>query len=249
MRYLFLDNFRGFSKASIPLVDVNFLVGENSTGKTSLLTMLRMFSSPGLFMGAEFQGEDIKLGLFSEMVSAHSKDQTYFRLGVIQDRPAHKKGLLTVSGLLFTYKEERGLPQISRLTCSFGNRELSLKFDGDRVFFKKEAARHYANAKEMNDCIPTWIAAHSGDGKDWIELILPEGFKKGQFPVFVVLTLAAASTDPKESLPFSFFTPQFGPQVVWIAPIRTAARRSYDEPHTVFSSEGLHTLRMSSGEC
>lgn len=102
MRYLFLDNFRGFSKASIPLVDVNFLVGENSTGKTSLLTMLRMFSSPGLFMGAEFQGGDIKLGHFSEMVSAHSKDQTYFRLGVIQDRPADKKGLLTVSGMLFT---------------------------------------------------------------------------------------------------------------------------------------------------
>src|SRR4051812_3768119 len=41
--HLFIDNFRGFSDAHIPLTEVNFLVGENSTGKTSVLGLLNLF--------------------------------------------------------------------------------------------------------------------------------------------------------------------------------------------------------------
>lgn len=36
---LYVDNFRGFSDAYVPLTDINFLVGENSSGKTSLLSL------------------------------------------------------------------------------------------------------------------------------------------------------------------------------------------------------------------
>jgi predicted ATP-dependent endonuclease of OLD family len=92
MKYLFLDNFRGFKDTIIPLVDVNFLVGENSTGKTSLLTMLHMFSGPQLFMGQEYSSLDtIQLGHFQEMVSAHADDQSYFRLGHIGERMHNKE--------------------------------------------------------------------------------------------------------------------------------------------------------------
>src|ERR1700738_2609026 len=82
MRCLFLDNFRGFRNAVIPLVDVNFFVGENSTGKTSLLMMLQMFSGPQLFMGSDYTTADnVQYAHFEEIVSAHSEDKTYFRLG------------------------------------------------------------------------------------------------------------------------------------------------------------------------
>jgi AAA15 family ATPase/GTPase len=37
MEKLYLDNFRGFSDQYIDIRDVNFLVGENSTGKSSVL--------------------------------------------------------------------------------------------------------------------------------------------------------------------------------------------------------------------
>ena len=33
----YVDNFRGFSDTYVPISDVNFFVGENSSGKTSLL--------------------------------------------------------------------------------------------------------------------------------------------------------------------------------------------------------------------
>ena len=65
-KFIYADNFRGFSNTYIPLVDVNFLVGENSTGKMSALDLLRVFSNPGLSLGvdvlagghqAQFDGE------------------------------------------------------------------------------------------------------------------------------------------------------------------------------------------------
>jgi len=37
---LYVDRFRGFQNATIPLASANFFVGENSTGKSSLLTAL-----------------------------------------------------------------------------------------------------------------------------------------------------------------------------------------------------------------
>ena len=42
--YVYMDNYRGFSNAAIPLRQVNFLVGENSTGKTSFLELLDVLS-------------------------------------------------------------------------------------------------------------------------------------------------------------------------------------------------------------
>ncbi len=39
MIYLFVDNFRGFTNTFIPIEDVNFLVGENSTGKTYIFSL------------------------------------------------------------------------------------------------------------------------------------------------------------------------------------------------------------------
>ena len=47
--YIFVDNFRGFRDTCIPITDVNFLVGENSTGKTSILGLLKLLAGPRFF--------------------------------------------------------------------------------------------------------------------------------------------------------------------------------------------------------
>ena len=43
--YVYIDNFRGFTASWIPLTQVTFLVGENSTGKTSFLELLETLSA------------------------------------------------------------------------------------------------------------------------------------------------------------------------------------------------------------
>ena len=42
MKTLYLDNYKGFVKTFIPCLDVNFFVGENSTGKTAILNLLNI---------------------------------------------------------------------------------------------------------------------------------------------------------------------------------------------------------------
>lgn len=131
MKYLFLDNFRGFNDTIIPLLDVNFLVGENSSGKTSLLTMLRMFSGPQLFMGQDYESvEAVQLGHFQEMVSAHSDDQSYFRVGHIGETTRNKESL--GNGILLTYENIEGLSQITRVTTTLRNSNISLRIEGKK---------------------------------------------------------------------------------------------------------------------
>src|SRR6266700_2651669 len=88
--YLFVDNFRGFTDTCIPIADVNFLVGENSTGKSSLLGLIKLFSGPGFLMGQDFSDDVVGFGHFLDVVSANSTDQTYFRIGFTSDLTERK---------------------------------------------------------------------------------------------------------------------------------------------------------------
>ena len=68
MRTLYLDNYKGFVKTFIPFLDVNFFVGENSTGKTAVLNLLNILSSPKFWISPEFNNETVELGYFDEIV-------------------------------------------------------------------------------------------------------------------------------------------------------------------------------------
>ena len=39
IKTLFLENYKGYKRVFLPLVDVNFFVGENSSGKTAVLNL------------------------------------------------------------------------------------------------------------------------------------------------------------------------------------------------------------------
>ena len=108
-RTIFLDNFRGFANTSSPLADVNFLVGENSTGKTSVLNLLRMLSSLG-------REDEFQLQHFKELVSIHSEDRSYFRVGLNEERAAGSNS--SVTGMLISCRDEAGLAKISHVTFS-----------------------------------------------------------------------------------------------------------------------------------
>jgi len=84
MKYLFLDNFRGFSNSIIPLKQVNFLVGENSTGKSSFLKLVNLFSQDNFRQFPERSIQEYAdLGSFNDIVSAWSTDRSYFIIGLM----------------------------------------------------------------------------------------------------------------------------------------------------------------------
>jgi predicted ATPase len=236
-RHIFLDNFRGFSDTYVPISDVNFLVGQNSTGKTSLLLLLKLLSSPRLLMGRDLGGEDVELRHFNDIVSAHAEDRSYFRVGSIEERRI--EGKAAVIGSLFTYREHEGLPQLETLTYTLDKDEVHVQFKGEDVRYKIRARSQASGADSAPGIIARWIGEHSQDAHGWQPLPLPKGFPTAEVPVAVLLGWAPEAR--KSGLILApYREPAPGP-FVWVAPIRTKPRRTYDEPSATFSSEGSHT--------
>lgn len=79
---LYFDNVRGFSSTFISLKNVNFFIGENSTGKTSVLRLIKILSRPefwrtGIFSdGKGFNG-------FNEIINSKRGLKDFFEVGVL----------------------------------------------------------------------------------------------------------------------------------------------------------------------
>ncbi len=243
--YFYIDNFRGFCNACIPITDVNFLVGENSTGKTSVLSLMKLMSGPRFLLNPEFGDEHVSFGHFSDMVSAHADNKSYFRIGVIWEQEDRKKTIST--GCLLTFVAEEGLPRLAKCTVSRGTEKVTIRFRGNATYYKRERYETAPTPQEITSTLlPKWIDEHCGTSDGYTKLIMPSGFS-GKMPVLLVLSLIWGQSDRKgnnkkeESL--AFYPPDFTfpPQLTWVAPIRTKPSRTYDELTLDFSPEGTHT--------
>jgi len=83
MHYIYIDNFRGFQDQVVSLAKTSFLVGENSTGKSSFLKLLSLMHSPAFWTEpvAAMQ-TTADLGDYNDMVSAGPGRSRGFVLGV-----------------------------------------------------------------------------------------------------------------------------------------------------------------------
>lgn len=250
-KIFYLDNFRGFSDTFIPLTDVTFLVGENSTGKTSVLNILKLISTPQFWFEQDFNNEIVHFGHFSDIVSANAANSEYFRIGIVEESST-KEGKSHASGCLFTFRERQGLPQLTHFISSKGSKEVSIRFVGGTISFKVEDRSEIQTATEViSSDLPRWIREQSSDGGGYKRLNI--GLKtprtdRQSFPIPILLSVVddhmRTSGKDKASrsmriglLPF----PEFQGDLIWVAPIRTKPRRTYDESYLDFSPEGLHT--------
>jgi hypothetical protein len=245
-RYLFIDNFRGFVNTYIPILDVNFLVGENSSGKTSVLGLIKLFCNQRFLMGQDFFGdEECGFGNFSDMVSAHSENQTHFRIGFIEELSGTKKSGPITNGMLLTYNEHDGGPRLSQITRTMGSCYTHLRFaEKQSMYLTMDVPRGITADRMASELMPKWIAEHAADNTQFKPLIFPKEFGAALPPLLVALSLSAQAAHKSQKRKTGFSIPGppwFGPEVVWVAPIRTKPRRTYDELLGAFSSEGSHT--------
>jgi predicted ATP-dependent endonuclease of OLD family len=100
MLSIYADNFRGFTKTTINFTRVNFLVGENSTGKTSILSLFSLLHDHTFWFSHEFNTEVVSLGYFNEISSSSSDDRFTIGFGdtelqtPISDKPQRRYYLL-----------------------------------------------------------------------------------------------------------------------------------------------------------
>jgi AAA domain, putative AbiEii toxin, Type IV TA system/AAA ATPase domain len=241
--YLFVDNFRGFSDTCIPITDVNFLVGENSTGKTSILSLIKLFSGPSFLMGQDFDDEGVGFRHFSDMVSVHSVNPTYFHIGFAAEFESKKTGKVA-TGCLFTFREKQGQPRLSKCTFCRGKEKITLKF-GNSIYFKTSECSAATESHQIISALRSeWVGEHSGKTNGYQKLDAPRGFGN-KVPILIALSLVSdQSRKQRKRGEFILYPPDFGfapPELTWFGPIRTEPKRTYDELVLDFSSEGRHT--------
>jgi hypothetical protein len=240
MRYIFMDNFRGFSETILPLKQITFLVGENSTGKSSFLKLLHMLSRPGFWFapGYSFQ-EEAELGGFDDVVSAWSTDKSFFRAGVLSARK-EKTGVLSCAFTVHTFGNRDGTPYVSRYIHFTDGLITKLEFQRKKTKYK--TANLSGSFTSEDDLLQFFLSVVREDRGD------VEGFKDfpQDFPQDAPLPYAISMLRRIEkgkalsSVEFIADIP-FQLDLTWIAPIRTRPQRFYDSTKKSFSPEGDHT--------
>ncbi|OQS10367.1 hypothetical protein B0T37_00895 [Chromobacterium violaceum] len=226
--YVYIDNYRGFSKEIIELSQVNFLVGENSTGKTSFLNVLQLFCYPPFWMWEpSFDMPRMENNHFLDMVSASASSKKEFTIGAICFNEINY-------GMLVTYINRSDRPTFNRITIFDSNKIITIHgnlWDNNIKHFNfKETVVHELNNKGI---VEKMIAQHSNGQKGKSKKISKNLYGT---PVFIRVQEEFMSSGSD-----GVRIPSIFKKNVPIAPIRAKSRRVYDSPTPIYSSEGKHT--------
>lgn len=243
MQYLYLDNFRGFKNTYFPIEEVNFLVGENSTGKTSMLGILKLIFSPEFWFQCDFNMTGINFGLFDDIVSINSKNRKYFTVGFIQGN-SNKKQKIMIKAFLMTFIEKDGMPWPFIYIHYHDSTEVRICFEKREVKYNvRSVGKLYKVEEFIKEVYKQWTKAHASNRMNYKNI--PPSLKAytNAPPMIIAAALEEQSLIKKKRVrPTGIIrTPIEINNIAWIAPVRTKPRRTYDEYKLDFSPEGDHT--------
>lgn len=237
--YVYADNFRGFKSTFIALKQVNFLVGENSTGKSSVLELIENLANVNFWaFHPEFGGEFTPRRHFSDLVSSDSASRKNFTVGAISFTKAKTE---SVHGMLVTYVNNDGRPFPSKISVIADNSIRTVegnfsKLKGDLLKAYEKTFNRATTCKDEADRLLAMARAHASPTN-------PKIFNSPRVgvPLLIRFSEQLHGKDMARSLQQKFRAPAFSRQFVELAPIRTKPKRTYDAPETPFSPEGDHT--------
>ena len=229
MNTLYIDNYKGFIDTFLPIYDVNFFVGENSTGKTSILNLINILSEPHFWIIPDFNNGNVELGYFNEIVNQHSKNKTLFTIGIeFKD----KKSKASTKFFRMKFKNKNNIPSIMEYMTINGENSILVTFNQKSVYYQSKKYNKESFSEWINDdkfdslkkkvCIPISIRN------------VPLGLIRS-----IVDTEITGHKDMKTGTSMTI-SPIFN-NLIWFAPIRAKAKRTYDSFKQSFSPEGEHT--------
>ena len=230
MKTLYLHNYKGFTNAFIPFLDVNFLVGENSTGKTALLNLMNILADMKFWMSADFNNETVELGYFNEIVNQRGKRST-FEIGIEYDEKSFDKN--DSKYVWIKFKDKDNIPSISEYRYIDGNRIVNVKIGTRCVDYYVE--------KYRNESFGQWIKNSSSPINSDKRRI---NYPKPDFHFGAIRMLVSADLMAHDSTEVSlrdFYLSHINDRLIWLSPIRAKAQRTYEAYKSTFTSEGSHT--------
>lgn len=227
MLTLYIDNYKGFSNTFIPLRQVNFFVGENSSGKTSVINLINILQSFNFWFEGEFSNENIKLGYFNEIAKQNSANKNYFTIAIeFLDECNH----VAAKHIWMKFKKRNNVPYLAELALMVGEFSYYAALRKGYISYKVKSCH--------NEDFETWvnqIASFSGKSKRLIE-----GEFRKIMPLLVRKTLFDLGL-AKKTLSNEHFSHFLYKRFTYFSPIRVEPARTYDTYKTAFSPDGAHT--------
>lgn len=256
MKVLYVDNFRGFSKALIPLGNVNFFVGENSTGKTSLLTLIKVLFDTNFWFSQDHEFHQFDLGNFDEIVSNSGVSKNGFCVGVFDIRKSKDSDALEINFFLATFKNKQGVPAITNFSVRSSNSHFfhvrfapkEIKYRPDKTF-----CFNSTDEKSITKILRHCLQEHNKNKEGYVLFPKPVRAAFADAPLGILLPIInlhiekseSGSADKEKTDSKKKGSPSiplhFADDPVWLAPIREKPRRTYDQYMSAFSPEGSHT--------
>ncbi|BCV37520.1 hypothetical protein TUM17377_28480 [Shewanella chilikensis] len=237
MKVIYLDNYRGFSNEYVPLNSVNFLVGENSTGKTSFLSSLKVLGSPRFWFRPSFDDPDLNFSSFSEIVSKKSTNKKYFTIGFYdsKDEKEDEKPNLR----LITFKNEEGIPAVYKYSFLSPIGLISTIISDSSLRYKVQDV----NESQVESLIDCCMEEHNESRPKGYKKFAKEGFPRQLFFAnayqFIVADMAGKDLlEDKKKISFEIEID--APECRWIAPIRAKPEKIYTGQSSDYSAEGNH---------
>ena len=226
---LYIDNYKGFVDTFIDFKRVNFFVGDNSTGKTSIMQVLNTLQNHGFWFDASLNTKESQLGSFSEIVNKCMGKKKYFIISgdFSDDNSEDKKTCF----FWLKYKEKNCSPYVSEFRFINGDKSIwcIMNTETKVAVFTKQ--------------IPNDISFHdwAKDNEDYIEngdsISIPRKAPYGVLRSIIGEYVKSGDLQLKGRLK----VPDIVSELFYIAPIRAAAHKWYESYQISYSSMGEHT--------
>lgn len=251
---LYVNHFRGFDKTYIPIKDVNFLVGENSTGKTSILSLLNLLASPQFWFRQDFNSDRVSLGAFKDIISAqHKETEPFFEVGFI----VQGEGDLH-EAVLMTFDEKDNAPQLAQYKYVSKQGQAKIIFTRNQIKYQFSHLESEPSFEMIRKIFQQWTKEQKQDESQFSLLKQDNIFNRREALLHIdrlLQKLHGESTEKQDEHTFRVQIPAFASRIIWLAPMRSKPKRTYDEYKLDFDPEGEHTpylikklLKQKSGE-
>ncbi|MFH5772700.1 AAA family ATPase [Paracoccus sp. NGMCC 1.201697] len=235
---IYSKSFRGAPDGWHNIRACNFLVGENSTGKSSFLQLIEILDSREHLVLMDISGIVDGLDSPSDICSRISGSQEVTVGFLVKDtmstkEPSEKR----YYGRMATYKIKKGELVMDKLTILSGNRLLRMKrIRGDiphrhELFFYDEGITHVLNAKNLEKI-------HFSSSRFKKTFDEDHDDEDGMAVWFEAMRAAISKNPIKRGMNFYVNLPPLN--CLHYGPMRAKTRRLYHGGMTKFSSSGEH---------
>ena len=208
---LYLDNYKGFGKTVLPIEEVNFLVGDNSTGKTTVMNLLYIIDHSSVPFKIDLNDE-VKLGGFNDIVNKYSEDQTYFTFGCEN-----------MTGGVATYHYWK-----------FGNNKGTARLE-EYCTFKHNVTTRFRMKSEVETCVLS--EDENIDFRTWLHNVPKRDFKKVEKDSDEMKSVLFNVLFSSEGNSIQMLLEN---SMLKFSPVRAQAKPYYDNYDREFKPEGNH---------